>query len=80
MTVTDCVHFLEVIDVLVAEVLQEDVVLIDSLFLLFDTDFLSLKNSQLFTLAFDLSIAILIVFLKLGDVLVTLAHHFRIVI
>ena len=80
MAESDRINFGEFIRIVVSDIFQEELVLIDSILLLLNTDFLGLQNGQLLALAVDFSVTILIVFLQLGDVLVALTHDFGIVV
>ena len=79
VAVTDLKH-LAVVVVLRFDIFKELLVLLDCGLLLLNSLFLRLEDLELLLLALDLSGADLVLFAQLGDVLVAVAHHFRVVV
>ena len=80
VTITDFVNFRIVILVLVFDVLQKALVLLNRGLLLLDSLAFGLQDSELVTLALDLTITLLVLCIKLLNVLIAVSHHLCIVV
>ena len=80
MSITDFVNFRIVILVLVFDVLQKALVLLNRGLLLLDSLAFGLQNSELVTLALNLTITLLVLCVKFLNILIAVSHHLCIVV
>lgn len=80
VSITDFVNFRIVILVLVFDVLQKALVLLNRGLLLLDSLAFGLQNSELVTLALNLTITLLVLCVKFLNILIAVSHHLCIVV